>query len=76
MAAECAGMIARMGELADAWDPELENPVAFRTDGEQEGAQGASDYFSLSADRVHFFAEVDAVMADGMPELDAAFSGP
>jgi len=60
-AAECAGMLARMGDLTDAWDPELENPVAFRTDGEQEGAQGASDYFSLSADRVHFFAEVDAV---------------
>ena len=37
----------------------------FRTDSEQTSAQGSSDYFLDSADRVHFFAEKDALNDDG-----------
>lgn len=39
--------------------------AVFRTDSEQTSAQGSSDYFLDSADRVHFFAEKDALNDDG-----------
>uniref|UniRef100_A0A0D3L1A7 Phytanoyl-CoA dioxygenase n=1 Tax=Emiliania huxleyi (strain CCMP1516) TaxID=280463 RepID=A0A0D3L1A7_EMIH1 len=40
--------------------------MVFRTDAKQEKAQGSSDYFLDSADRIHFFTEVGAAAADGV----------
>jgi phytanoyl-CoA hydroxylase len=57
-------MIKQMGKLVDGWTPGEEQAV-FRTDGEQESAQGSSDYFLDSADRIHFFAEPGAVDEKG-----------
>jgi len=56
---ECFNMIRRMDELITEWDPE--ELAVFRTDNEQEKAQGSSDYFLDSADRIHFFLEPQAV---------------
>mmetsp|Transcript_26840 Transcript_26840/g.61793 ORF Transcript_26840/g.61793 Transcript_26840/m.61793 type:complete len:319 (-) Transcript_26840:80-1036(-) len=41
------------------WDPFCDNitPESFRTDSQQEKAQGKSDYFLDSANSVHFFTE-------------------
>ena len=64
-AAGCEEQIATMLALIEGWDPQRENPATFRTDEKQSDAQGSSDYFLDSADRVHFFAEVDAVDKDG-----------
>ena len=50
-----------MAGRVEAWDPARENPVTFRTDEKQESAQGGSDYFTASADRVHFFTEIGVV---------------
>ena len=64
--AECAKMLLRMESLAEThWHPnDSGQPSAvFRTDGDQIRAQGSSDYFLDSADRLHFFAEKDAVDA-------------
>ena len=74
-AAECDAMRAQMAKLVAEWDG-LSRTV-FRTDGEQEAAQGSSDYFLDSADRCHFFLEPDAVDPDtggiraGLPRLEA-----
>lgn len=43
----------------------LKPSAVFRTDSEQTSAQGSSDYFLDSADRIHFFAEKDALNEDG-----------
>jgi phytanoyl-CoA hydroxylase len=69
-AAGCDQQIAKMHELIDGWDPQKENPATFRTDEKQSDAQGSSDYFLDSADRIHFFAEVDAVGKDGTLRSD------
>lgn len=64
---ECDGMIARMQELVAAWDPAEQSVPVFVTGGkEQERAQGSSDYFLDSADRIHFFLEKDAAGPDGV----------
>ena len=44
----------------------MDNAAVFRTDAKQEKAQGSSDYFLDSADRIHFFTEVGAAAADGV----------
>lgn len=62
--AECEAMLRRMAELADGWDP-LREAAAFSTGDDQEAAQGSSDYFMDSADRIHFFMEVKAEAAGG-----------
>ena len=62
--AECEAMLRRMAELADGWDP-LREAAAFSTGDDQESAQGSSDYFMDSADRIHFFMEVKAEAAGG-----------
>lgn len=63
---ECEKMLERMKDLVEAWDPEKTNSPVFVTDEkEQEAAQGSSDYFLDSADRIHFFLEKDAADADG-----------
>eukprot|EP01045_Picozoa_sp_COSAG04_P006022 COSAG04_NODE_289_length_17842_cov_141.473483_14_plen_186_part_00 len=60
--AECDDMIERMRALVGGWDPETGELVGFNTRArEQEEAQGSSDYFLDSADRIHFFAEPDAI---------------
>ena len=60
--AECEGMLAAMARLIDQWTPGAANEKLsiFRTDGEQEGAQGSDDYFLSSADKVRFFLEPGA----------------
>ena len=59
--AECTSMLERMHELVEGWDP-VGELVGFNTRAkEQESAQGSSDYFLDSADRIHFFAELDAI---------------
>ncbi|GMH50505.1 hypothetical protein TL16_g02580, partial [Triparma laevis f. inornata] len=65
---KAAAMIGRMGDIVEEfWHPgDPEQPSAvFRTDSEQTSAQGSSDYFLDSADRIHFFAEKDALNEDG-----------
>lgn len=59
---ECEGMLSRMSALIDEWEPtaEHEKLSVFRTDSEQEGAQGSDDYFLSSADKVRFFLEPGA----------------
>mmetsp|Transcript_13154 Transcript_13154/g.27025 ORF Transcript_13154/g.27025 Transcript_13154/m.27025 type:complete len:362 (+) Transcript_13154:31-1116(+) len=64
----CKAMIERMTSLVESsWHPgDKSQPSAvFRTDSEQTSAQGSSDYFLDSADRIHFFAEKDALDTDG-----------
>lgn len=61
-ASTVARMREEMGALAEAWQPG-DAIVSFRTDAGQESAQARSDYFLDSADRVHFFAEPDALDA-------------
>ncbi|GMI46931.1 hypothetical protein TrCOL_g8442 [Triparma columacea] len=71
---EADEMIAQMTKLVDeSWHPgDPSTPSAvFRTDEKQESAQGSSDYFLDSADRVHFFAEKDALKADGTPSTSS-----
>eukprot|EP00747_Dinoflagellata_sp_TGD_P166882 gnl/TRDRNA2_/TRDRNA2_190381_c0_seq1.p1 gnl/TRDRNA2_/TRDRNA2_190381_c0~~gnl/TRDRNA2_/TRDRNA2_190381_c0_seq1.p1 ORF type:complete len:358 (+),score=77.67 gnl/TRDRNA2_/TRDRNA2_190381_c0_seq1:53-1075(+) len=68
---ECEGLKSRMQELISAWDPVAEKVPVFVTDEkEQEKAQGSSDYFLDSADRIHFFLEKDATDEDGNPKAD------
>eukprot|EP00928_Gymnodinium_smaydae_P070211 TRINITY_DN5410_c0_g1_i1.p2 TRINITY_DN5410_c0_g1~~TRINITY_DN5410_c0_g1_i1.p2 ORF type:complete len:381 (+),score=80.62 TRINITY_DN5410_c0_g1_i1:93-1145(+) len=63
---ECARLRGRMAELIDAWDPEKTLAPIFVTDTTQQlKAQGSSDYFLDSADRVHFFLEKDASAGEG-----------
>jgi phytanoyl-CoA hydroxylase len=50
----------QMARLAEDWDP-AQKTIAFRTDEESNKAQGSDDYFLESADKVHFFAELDAL---------------
>eukprot|EP00931_Biecheleriopsis_adriatica_P007311 TRINITY_DN108610_c0_g1_i1.p1 TRINITY_DN108610_c0_g1~~TRINITY_DN108610_c0_g1_i1.p1 ORF type:complete len:349 (-),score=105.34 TRINITY_DN108610_c0_g1_i1:78-1088(-) len=69
---ECAQLKQRMKELIDAWDPAAKKVSVFVTDGEQEGAQGSSDYFLDSADRIHFFLEKGASDEDGNMKADIA----
>ena len=48
--------------VQNEWFPGGKDTTAvFRTDDKQIQAQGHSDYFLDSADRIHYFAEVDAV---------------
>jgi len=64
---ECETMIGRMMELIDDWDP-TKAKWTFRTDDkydEAQGKSGTSDYFLDSANRTHFFMEVDAAAEDG-----------
>eukprot|EP00501_MAST-03F_sp_TOSAG23-6_P001967 GSMAST32.ASY1.ANO1.2051.1 assembled CDS len=60
---ECEEMMERMKTLIDSWDPKTVE--AFRTDEKQTEAQGRSDYFLDSADRIHFFLEPDAIDKNG-----------
>jgi phytanoyl-CoA hydroxylase len=57
---ECAGLLERMAQLVEAWDPEEHKKTVFRTDDKQETSQGSSDYFLDSAAKIHFFLEPDA----------------
>merc|ERR1719174_992273 len=62
-----------MKELIESWDPaEKALPVFVTSQEEQEDAQGSSDYFLDSADRVHFFLEKGTQGEDGKlkPDLD------
>lgn len=58
-------MKRQMEALASEWDPDSGKTSVFRTDEGQVDAQGSDDYFLTSSDRVHFFAEKDAIDADG-----------
>lgn len=63
---ECDTMRQRMADLVTGWDPNASEPVVFSTNQkEQEKAQGSSDYFLDSANRIHFFLEKDAIDGDG-----------
>lgn len=62
---ECAALQQRMQELIGQWDPEQTLAPVFTTDDSQSKAQGKSDYFLDSADRIHFFLEKDAAGEDG-----------
>jgi len=42
-----------------------EEVSVFRTDQNQLDAQGSSDYFFGSSDKIHFFTEPDATQEDG-----------
>lgn len=64
-ASECQGMLGRMQELIASWNPQSEKVPIFVTDKKQESAQGASDYFLDSADRIHFFLEAGVTDDDG-----------
>jgi len=69
----CQSMKKRMKELIESWDPaEKALPVFVTSQEEQEDAQGSSDYFLDSADRVHFFLEKGTQGEDGKlkPDLD------
>lgn len=68
---QCANMQSSMGALIDAWDPDKTMAPIFSTDEkEQQKAQGDSDYFLDSADRVHFFLEKGAVDDEGKLRKD------
>ena len=58
-ASECDDMRNEMSKLIDGWDPK--SVTTFRTDEKQELAQGSSDYFLDSANRIHFFCEPGVV---------------
>jgi len=58
-ASECDGMRKEMAQLIENWDPK--SVTTFRTDEKQELAQGSSDYFLDSANRIHFFCEPGVV---------------
>ena len=58
-ASECDEMRNEMSKLIDEWDPK--SVTTFRTDEKQELAQGSSDYFLDSANRIHFFCEPGVV---------------
>jgi len=63
----------RMESLIEAWDPTaMALPVFVTDEKDQEKAQGSSDYFLDSADRVHFFLEKGTQGEDGKlkPEVD------
>lgn len=63
---ECDKMMNRMAELIASWDPDKTMSPIFTTDQqEQEKAQGSSDYFLDSADRIHFFLEKEATDESG-----------
>jgi phytanoyl-CoA hydroxylase len=62
--AEVNNMKTRMTELIKTWEPGQEL-VAFRTDSKQSEAQGSNAYFLESANKIHFFSEVDAVESTG-----------
>jgi len=63
---ECADMKGRMRELIGKWDPDKTLSPVFSTQTDlQMKAQGKSDYFLDSADRIHFFLEKDAAGDDG-----------
>lgn len=56
----------QMGKLLAAWDPDKTmSPVFTTSQQEQEKAQGSSDYFLDSADRIHFFLEKGATDENG-----------
>jgi phytanoyl-CoA hydroxylase len=61
-ATECSAMKQQMEELAEnQWDP-TESLDAFGTNDRQNTARG--DYFLESSNKVHFFAEPDAIEQD------------
>jgi len=60
---EVSAMIERMGEILAEWEPT--STVSFRTDSSQESAQGSTDYFMSSSDKVHIFTEPGAVDETG-----------
>jgi len=72
--AQCAEMKQQMQELIGSWDPTKTLAPVFTTAEDQSQAQGSSDYFLDSADRIHFFLEEGAVGADGKlkPDMDKA----
>lgn len=58
---ECKGMMERMSGLIEKWDPAQDNAPVFSTQkDEQLNAQGKSDAFLDSADRISFFLEKGA----------------
>jgi len=66
-------MKKRMEDLISAWNPAEKALPVFVTDSEDQiSAQGSSDYFLDSADRVHFFLEKGTQGGDGKlkPDLD------
>mmetsp|Transcript_2193 Transcript_2193/g.2720 ORF Transcript_2193/g.2720 Transcript_2193/m.2720 type:complete len:372 (-) Transcript_2193:313-1428(-) len=57
---ECLAMMNRMESLIEKWNPDENVMSVFRTDKDQEKAQGSDSYFLDSADQIHFFLEPGA----------------
>ena len=56
----------RISVLIERWDPNEDALEIFDTDGESQiDAQGSSDYFLSSADKIHFFLEKSALDDNG-----------
>lgn len=61
-ATEVISMKQQMQSLVDEeWDPNNTKPTVFRTDEKQIDEQGSDDYFLESANKVHYFAEAQAM---------------
>ena len=63
---EVSNMKSNMEQIVnDEWHPSKhESTEVFRTDDKQCDAQGKSDYFLDSANKVHFFAELSAIVEE------------
>jgi len=66
-------MMQAMATLIEGWTPQSH---VFRTDSQQEKAQGSDSYFLDSADQIHFFLEKDALdetgqLKSGLAKADA-----
>jgi phytanoyl-CoA hydroxylase len=66
----CEALIARARELVDAWDPGEARSI-FTT---HEQTRTSDDYFLGSGDRVRFFFEEEAFLADGSLRQEKALS--
>jgi len=62
---QCSALQQRMHQLIASWDPSKTMAPVFTTAEDQSNAQGSSDYFLDSADRIHFFLEEGVVGEDG-----------